>query len=1357
MSKEFHIFKGNTDAAATNKGFYFQYLVTLQLWIEKHQDPDFEIYCETEDDILLLNEKTKERSFTQIKCYSNDFSLNSDEVVSSLLNFLKLYISYENTYSGYYYFLASASIKPRAGLILQDWHSKQLRGDFEVSDYISPVKEAFFKYINKKLDQFEIVNHKKVSDTSRDQVNKIITFCESTQFEAFLKRIRWDFKQYTSSGLTILKSEIEASLLPLDFNKNIDVNVFLAYLLFHIIERSSNQHSKDRVLTAALFKKLIEDTANKSILINALENELLKSFTSLFELSSDIIEIKETVNKSLKIIEKSLIVKNNKLDIFFEHLYEWFQAIGYKMGSLLTQKDDFFYFDLEIIERRHTTNVLVYGITRPIKVTEVELVNKLKESFECDEVWIVSTSHPTPAAIANTTSQHPQTVFCYNFDELLEDTIDFSNYFLWVEKEIHDRKIDERFIQLGAKKGEFDNLTKQVVASSTYEAGEGGLEGYVDSWLNDDQNEHISILGEFGSGKTWFTLYYTWKQISKYRDAKAKRIPRPRIPILVFLRDFSKAMQVELLISDFFFRRHNIEIKGTFAAFHQLNKMGKLLLIFDGFDEMADKVDKQKMIDNFWELASVVKGRSKAILTCRNEHFSNIAEGRNLFNAEYKNATKKNDSNPPQFEIVELLKFNNDQIKTLLSYFTSQETIDLIFRNDNIVDLLSRPIMIELILDAIIEIREENEIDLTKIYFYATKRKMERDIDQQRTFTSISDKIFFMCELSWEMISNDKLTINYKEFPDIIYKHFNLSVEVKELDYWRYDMRSQSLLIIDDEGGNYKPAHKSLIEFFVAYKFALELGILKHEYYLIRTEFGAIINVQPKSVIQLNRTFGKFLLHSNKMHAVHDFLKNLVRIDNEILWKYYEEAYADVSNNEILLNNLLALLVKFESDFSNKNFSGLKLTDVMFTGSNLKFSDFSNTTFDGGGIYNCELKGANFTDTHFHYESGIPGVSDINGENEFDFDSNNSLISIGRLGFQIDSLASTFPRKNVFAGSKSSNYLDLVVIEKHHLICVLDWDALYIFSSKDFSLKLTKPYTPAFLSKIAVDSQENRFAIISGSHNLPHSQIHVWDASKLTFIEFKLGLGDLFGCCFSNLNNQLFVAGRTGKISRVDLSNHKITTIKTYSQIATNLGVDFDKSSSFVYSLSITTDDELLAIASTLNSIVVINPNTSEIQFVIDLNEMYSIQIGFSRDNRYLASINAYGSFILFSTPDYKEIYRSESNYRSFRFSKDSKYVAYGESQDDSNIYVLDLFTSKIIKIIKREIDCSDLNIKGLLAPLWHIKYYLKRGAVNWFTKEDFLNMDQEKFDVINKALNRSENENPKKQKTDKIFEYLDK
>jgi len=48
MSKEFYIFKQNTDAIGANSGFYYQYLKTVKLWIDNFiANENNEIYCES--------------------------------------------------------------------------------------------------------------------------------------------------------------------------------------------------------------------------------------------------------------------------------------------------------------------------------------------------------------------------------------------------------------------------------------------------------------------------------------------------------------------------------------------------------------------------------------------------------------------------------------------------------------------------------------------------------------------------------------------------------------------------------------------------------------------------------------------------------------------------------------------------------------------------------------------------------------------------------------------------------------------------------------------------------------------------------------------------------------------------------------------------------------------------------------------------------------------------------------------------------------------------------------------------------------------------------------------------------------
>ncbi|WDZ57670.1 restriction endonuclease [Paenibacillus polymyxa] len=695
----------------------------------------------------------------------------------------------------------------------------------------------------------------------------------------------------------------------------------------------------------------------------------------------------------------STVIKElSNLKKFNIELKDWFHALDYTFDSLNIENDNFFVFVIKIPERRRTIDVLVYGVTSQIRVQHVKEVENLTDYHDCDEGWVVSTSNVTKAAKDySEKASGSRSYICYNFDQLIEETIDLSNYFEWIETEITNKKIEKNYIPLYCEKMEIDERTKRFEAKNIYDEEDGGLERYIDYWQQDNQKEHISILGEFGTGKSWFCLYYTWKMIKKYKEAKKTNFPRPRIPILIHLRDYSKAMKVDTLISDFFFRLHKIEVKGAFSAFMQLNKMGKLLLIFDGFDEMADKVNKQKMIDNFWELASVINGSSKVVLSCRNEHFPQIKEGRSLLNAELKESTKFLTGESPQFEVLQLLKFNDEQIQKILSLHTNPEAVSKLINNEEIRDLLARPIMIDLIIDAIKDIEDNKPVDMARIYLYATQRKMERDIKQVRTFTSLADKLYFLCELSWEMISNDKLTINYKEFPNVINRLFNL--DDKEIDYWRYDLRGQTILIIDEEDGNYKPAHKSFLEFFVAYKFAAELGILPDDFtecarlhindqeavnedytwssYFNRNKIEGmkkkykLRHFKQEDILYIIQSFGKLPLTK----AILDIMMDIIKLDDEevelkllkLLDQCRKKPFEEVN---YLTNNIVLLLLSFRNDyFSNKDLSDLSLRNFSIP-SNPKYRPnkpeigkkflstygvFTNTLFDNCDLQNAEL------------------------------------------------------------------------------------------------------------------------------------------------------------------------------------------------------------------------------------------------------------------------------------------------------------------------------------------------------------------------------------------------------------------
>ena len=666
--------------------------------------------------------------------------------------------------------------------------------------------------------------------------------------------------------------------------------------------------------------------------------------------------------------------------ILAQQMRAWFKTLNYSFEQYEVWERNYFEWIIEIQTRRGYDRILVRGIEGEVGVRDVNAIRESVNQHNTNEGWLVAVRRIASGARLEVEKEgNRNKLFCYTFDELIDETADFSLYFQWLKNEIKLRQIENYYVDLACTKEEVDPVTHETIAVHHFGKNEGWIDNYVDRWLSDSAQEHISVLGDYGTGKTWFVLHYAGEALEKYLEAKKKGVERPRLPLVIQLRDYAKAIDVENVLAGFFFSKHKILLHSE--VFNQLNRMGKLLLIFDGFDEMADKVDRQKMINNFWELAKVVVPGSKAILTCRTTHFPDAKEGRALLNAELLASTANLTGEPPQFEVLELEKFNEEQIRKVLSLRTDSTTAKKIMDNSRLLELAHRPMMTELILEALEDIKDDKPIDLARVYLYAVRRKMVRDITTRRTFTSLADKLYFLCELSWEMLSTDRMSLNYRLFPERIRKLFSSFVqEQKELDHWQFDLLNNTMLIRNGDG-DYSPAHKSLLEFFVAYKFAAELGILASDFtevaqdqsplrqgvkpkdykwsaYFVR-EVGREGEVQPlvplkgfstESLTHLGTTLGKAPLTKAVTDLLVSMLDSATTIETllKVIQSTRGEEEAKVG---YVGGNAITLLVKYNP----QALEGQNLEGVVVKGAN----------FTNASLRNVNFSGANLSDTVF--------------------------------------------------------------------------------------------------------------------------------------------------------------------------------------------------------------------------------------------------------------------------------------------------------------------------------------------------------------------------------------------------------
>ncbi|MBI3800099.1 MAG: pentapeptide repeat-containing protein, partial [Deltaproteobacteria bacterium] len=321
------------------------------------------------------------------------------------------------------------------------------------------------------------------------------------------------------------------------------------------------------------------------------------------------------------------------------------------------------------------------------------------------------------------------------------------------------------------------------------------------------------------------------------------------------------------------------------------------------------------------------------------------------------------------------------------------------------------------------EIERGERIDISRIYLYAIRRKMERDITSGRTFTSLADKLYFLCELSWAMLSQGKTTLNYQEFPAEISRVFGPRLKgPTDRDYFQFDMMGQNMLIRKD--GDYSPAHRSLLEFCAAYKIAAEIGLLANDFTSVAGDQSGV----DRSATPEDRTWSQhFLTAGSHLHPLGRFLpeppENLKKtlgsrpltpamrdllipmLDRNSAVATLKALIQRSSQDEdpaaaVISGNALTLLIGLDSEavrgtrFSGARFADLSLTGVDFSGvdfssavferctlerivfsrANMKDTSWRNCTVSAANLRAADLCGAKFLDTQYHLSPIFPKV-----------------------------------------------------------------------------------------------------------------------------------------------------------------------------------------------------------------------------------------------------------------------------------------------------------------------------------------------------------------------------------------------
>jgi len=209
--------------------------------------------------------------------------------------------------------------------------------------------------------------------------------------------------------------------------------------------------------------------------------------------------------------------------------------------------------------------------------------------------------------------------------ELLADLVDFSNYF----DDICDRVERARLMD--------SSLTlKDTYTPSGYRSEDEAqdreliLEDFIHDWLGNDTEPQLPLLGGYGQGKSTASLMLCYRLIERLDQH-----PDVRGPILIKLRGKNlRSLTPEELLATW---THHYGIK-TQALLH-LHRAGRLLLIFEGFDEIDQRGNTETRISHFRSLWGPNYPEAKLVVTGRPNFFLDSTEFRHALGGKEQTRT----------------------------------------------------------------------------------------------------------------------------------------------------------------------------------------------------------------------------------------------------------------------------------------------------------------------------------------------------------------------------------------------------------------------------------------------------------------------------------------------------------------------------------------------------------------------------------------------------------------------------------------------------------------------------------------------------------------------------------------------
>ncbi|MEO3867230.1 TIR domain-containing protein [Nonomuraea sp. B12E4] len=175
-----------------------------------------------------------------------------------------------------------------------------------------------------------------------------------------------------------------------------------------------------------------------------------------------------------------------------------------------------------------------------------------------------------------------------------------------------------------------------------------GLTDELMRLLATDHGRFLLLLGDFGHGKT-----FALRELARRVPAELPHLT----PILIELRALDKAHSVDALVAAHL-AGHGEEFIDL-KAFRYLLRQGRIVLLFDGFDELVTRLTYDRAADHLATLLAAAEDKAKIVVASRTQHFKS--------HSQVLTSLGEMVGVLPQRRVLSVEDFTHDQIRSYLA------------------------------------------------------------------------------------------------------------------------------------------------------------------------------------------------------------------------------------------------------------------------------------------------------------------------------------------------------------------------------------------------------------------------------------------------------------------------------------------------------------------------------------------------------------------------------------------------------------------------------------------------------------------------------------------------------------------